>query len=433
MLTASQICQQFLVATLPCWFACVAQADDWPQWRGLNRDGVWKETGIVESFPSSGLNIRWRAPLGFGYSSPVIARGRVYATDSQLAAPKARERILCLDEGSGGLLWTFSHDVTYPDWAFTAGQEKGPNSTPVVQDGKLYVLGSLGHLFCLDALKGEVLWQRDLAKEYHFEETQTTSTSPLIDGDLLIVLLGMWGDNPDECVLAVDKNSGKEVWRAIKEISAHSSPVIVTAGGVRQLIVWTPKSVTSLNPATGALYWREPYVTSLDAVVSTPVFANGRLLVGGMMLKLDAEKPGATVLWPMDPKPVKRVLSATSTALLLGDLVFSAKTSGELVCLDAATGAQVWIDNTVTDLKGGACIHFTVNGDAVLIFNERGELIRARLDGEGYHEISRTKLIEPAYPFGGRKVAWSPVSFANGHVLARSEKEIVCASLQKTP
>ena len=431
MLTAIHL-RHVLAATF-LWLASAVRADDWPQWRGLNRDGVWAETGLAETFPADGLKIRWRAPVGVGFSSPVVAQGRVYVTDSHLEKPKARERVLCFDAATGAIVWTFSHDVNFPDWAFTPGQEKGPNSTPIVRDGKLYVLGSLGHLFCFEAEKGGVLWQRDLAQEYKFEETQTTASSPLIDGDLLIILLGMWGDTPDECVLALDKNTGKEKWRAIKEIAAHSSPVIITAGGVRQLIVWNPKAVTSLDPATGAVRWREPYVTSLDVVVSTPVFAKNRLLAGGQMWQLDADKPAATVLWPLDAKPVKRVLSATSTALLLGDLVFSAKTSGELVCLDAATGAQVWIDNTVTDLKSGPSIAITANGDSALLFNERGELIRARLDATGYHELSRAKLIEPTYRFGGRGVAWAPPAFANAHVFARSDKELVCASLAKTP
>src|SRR5947207_923399 len=147
MLSAVQIRQQLLAATLLWLLAVAVHADDWPQWRGLDRDGVWKEAGIAGTFPAGGLKIRWRAPVGFGYSSPVVAQGRVYVTDSQLEPPKARERVLCFDEATGGLLWTFSHDVTYPDWAFTVGQEKGPNSTPIVHDGKLYVLGSLGHLF----------------------------------------------------------------------------------------------------------------------------------------------------------------------------------------------------------------------------------------------------------------------------------------------
>jgi outer membrane protein assembly factor BamB len=407
-----------------------ARAEDWPQWRGPNRDGVWSETGIRETFPSGGLKVRWRAAVGHGFSSPVVAKGRVYVTDSQLERPRARERVLCFEEATGKPLWNYSYEVSFPDWAFTPGQEKGPNATPIVRDGKLYVLGSLGHLFCFKAVKGEVLWKKDLAKEYQFDELQTTSASPLIDGDLLILLLG---GKSDACVLALDKNSGKEAWKALKEPAAHSSPIIITAGGVRQLIVWTQHSVTGLDPATGKPYWREPLPTLADAVVSTPVFSNHRLLLGGLMLKLDTGKAAASVLWPEKLAPSRRILSNTSTALLLSNYVFSAKSSGELICLEASTGKQVWETHTVTDLRGGASIHLTVNGDSVLLFNDRGELIRARLSPQGYYEISRVALVEPTYPFSGRKVAWSAPAYANRHVFARNDKELICASLAAKP
>jgi outer membrane protein assembly factor BamB len=142
--------------------AVTVRADDWPQWRGPNRDGVWAETGVLGSFPTDGLKVRWRAPVGPGWSSPVVARGRVYLTDSELNRPKARERVHCFEEASGKPLWTYAYDVTYPDWAFP---ERGPTATPIVRDGRLYTLGNKGDLLCLDALKGEVLWKRNLEDE----------------------------------------------------------------------------------------------------------------------------------------------------------------------------------------------------------------------------------------------------------------------------
>src|SRR5262249_29868383 len=163
--------------------------------------------------------------------------------------------------------------------------------------------------------------------------------------------------------------------------------------------------------------------------VSTPVFRDNLLLIGGLMLKLDPEKPSASVLWPKTKAVSQRVLSNTSTALLQGDCVFSAK-GGQLVGLDAGTGKQVWETSKGTDLKNGASIHLTANGDSVLLYTEKGELIRARLTCKGYDEISRVRLLDPTYPFGGRKCAWPPPAYANRHVFARSDKELVCASLE---
>ena len=429
MLTSAQIRPQFVAATLLWLTALAVDAEDWPQWRGPNRDGVWSETGLAATFPADGLKVRWRAPVGPGFSSPVIAGGRVIVTDSQIEKPKGRDRVLCFDEKTGKPLWTYTHDVTpLPDWVFTSapGQEQGPNATPIVRDGRAYAVGSLAqNLYCLDASTGGVLWEKNLEKEFHLPESTNGSASPMIDGDLLILFVGA---KPGACVVALDKNSGKVVWTALDEFTAHSSPVIVSAGGVRQLIVWTVESVTGLDPASGRLLWRERFPGSSMTAVPTPVFAGDRLLLGGLMLKLAADKPGESVLWPEAIS--KRSLSSTSTPMLRGGLVFSAKDKGEFICLDATTGGQLWENKTVTDLTTAATIHITANGDTALIFNDRGELIRARLDADGYHEISRALVITPAYPFGGRKVVWTPPSYANGHIFARNEKEIVCASLQ---
>jgi outer membrane protein assembly factor BamB len=167
--------------------------------------------------------------------------------------------------------------------------------------------------------------------------------------------------------------------------------------------------------------------------VSTPVFRDDRLLVGGMMFQLSADRPGARILWPDSKAPARRILSHTSTALLSGGHVFSAKSSGELVCLDAGTGKKVWESDKVTDLKNGASIHLTANGDSALLYTDRGELIRARLTGKGYEEISRVALLEPTMPFGGRKVNWSPPAYAGRCVFARNGKELICASLAGEP
>jgi outer membrane protein assembly factor BamB len=173
------------------------RADDWLQWRGPNRDGPWHERGILESFPADGLKVRWRAPVGWGWSSPVIARGRVYLTDCEPMLPKAKERVLCFDEATGRPIWNYSTDVTYPKDTFyvdkdgrptTPGQTPAP--TPIVNSGKVYSVGMPGNVICLDALKGEALWKKDLAKEYQLVEFPCPKTSPLIENDLLIVAIG---------------------------------------------------------------------------------------------------------------------------------------------------------------------------------------------------------------------------------------------------
>ena len=306
-------------------------ADNWPQFRGPNRDSVWNETGILQTFAAEGLKIRWRAPVGPGWSSPVVVGDRVYLTDMRVEKPKAWERIRCFKESTGKLLWSYASELVYPEWAFIPEHGGGPAATPIVEDGKIYSLGRSGQVDCLDARNGKVIWQRQLGNEYEVGLLQCRA-SPLIEGNLLILFAGA---KPGACVIALDKKTGKEVWKSLDETVSNSSPLVIVAGGRRQLIVWTNESVTSLNPATGETLWREPLVTNNNYAIPTPVVQKNRLLISGLMLELDAHQPAATVLWPESRVLSKRILSNTSTALLLGDYVFSAKSNGELVCLEA--------------------------------------------------------------------------------------------------
>ena len=405
-----------------------AFAIDWPQWRGPNRAAAWTESGIVEKLPTTGLKVLWRAPVAMGYSSPVIAAGKVYLSDEELNKPMVRERVHCLEADSGKMRWSYCYETPAPDWFFTEDQARGPGATPIVWKGKVYALDLFGNLVCLDTKHGHVVWKKNLKEEFQMKETSADS-SPLIEGDLLILMLG---GKQGAGIVALDRNTGREVWRALDEAVTWSSPIVINAGGVRQLIVWTQQSVSSLNPANGKLYWREATSTGGSpgtAGVSTPVFQDSYLLVSGWMFQLEKDRPAGRTLWPEGQGVSRRILSDTSTGMLLGNYVYSAKTGGEFLCLKAATGEEIWKTNAVTDLINGASIHVTGNGNSAFLFNDRGELIQARLAPSGYEEISRTKLIEPTSRFGSRKVAWAAPAFAHQNVYARNDQELICVSL----
>lgn len=401
------------------------QADDWPQWRGPNRDGAWSETNLLESFPADGLPVRWRSPVGFGWSSPVVSQGRVFVTDVDLDSRPVRERMHCFDETTGKPLWTFAYDAVYPDWSLSAEHRSPPAATPVVDAGKLYMIGGNGHVHCLNAQTGNVVWEQHLDKEYEIN-VLSCRPSPLIEGELLILLTG---GRPEACVIALQKSTGKLVWKALDDSISNSSPIVITAGGTRQLIVWTGESVTSLVPTTGAVNWRERLITSNNDSIATPVHGNHRLLISGFMLELSADKPLASAVWPKSRAVARRVLSNTSTPLLSGDYLYSARSNGELVCLDARTGTQVWETDKVTALKSAASIHITPNGDVAWLFTDEGNLIRAYLRPEGYQELSRTHLLAPTSPFYEKLFAWVPPAYANRHVFVRNDKELICVSL----
>src|SRR5262249_50305225 len=155
---------------------------------------------------------------------------------------------------------------------------------------------------CLDALKGEPVWIKNLTQEYGLEQFSGITASPLIEGNHLILVIG---GKPNACVVAFDKTSGAEVWKALADPFSYSSPIVIESGGKRQLVVGTSKGATSLDPATGKTSWREPLVTPETApVVATPVFHDGLLLLSGLMLRIENDRPGAKVLWPEQQRKI---------------------------------------------------------------------------------------------------------------------------------
>src|SRR6185436_18343390 len=157
-------------------------AADWPQWRGPGGAAVWTESGVVEKFPNAGLKRLWRAPVALGYSSPIIADGKVYLSDSELKKPNVRQRVQCFHADSGKLIWTSSYETSAPDWFFSDEQARGPGATPIVQNKKIYALDLFGNIVCLETAHGKIVWRKNLEEEFQAKETSLDS-SPLIEGN----------------------------------------------------------------------------------------------------------------------------------------------------------------------------------------------------------------------------------------------------------
>ncbi len=420
-------------------------ADDWPQWLGPQRDAVWRETGIIEKFPAEGPRYRWRVPIGGGYAGPAVAKGRVYVTDRQLpqgatnpANPFARgaipggERVLCLNEADGKIIWQHQYDCPY-----TVSYAAGPRTTPAIHDGKVYTLGAEGNLLCLDAEKGTVLWAHDLKVDFNIQTpVWGFAGHPLIDGKKLICLVG----GQDSVAVAFDKDTGKELWRALgaKE-PGYAPPMIFEFGGKRQLIVWHPEAVSSLDPETGKVYWAYPLTPSVRAGMTIPSpRQSGDLLFlssfynGSLMLRVDSEKP--TLVWrskKVSETDTDGLHSVMATPLLEDGHIYSPCSYGQFRCLKMETGERIWETFAPTAGKstrwGNAFI--VKNGARCFLFSETGDLIIAKLTPEQYQEISRTHLLDPTNRDPGRLVVWSHPAFANKSVYARNDREIVCVSL----
>lgn len=235
--------------------AAMARGDDWPQWRGVRRDSVWHEQGILESFPKEGLEIRWRAPVGVGFSTPCVVGGRVYVTDSRVTRDVTEENVRCLEGATGKAIWTHTYPVEYPEWGANPEHPFGPVATPVVAGGRIYTLGRVSNLICLDAVTGRVIWQKNLPKEYGTtEDLRGPNCSPLVVDNLVIIAIAK---SPTVSVVAFEKDSGRPVWEALDEIPSNSSPILIQSAGRKQLIVWAYKSVAALDPATGKILWRQ--------------------------------------------------------------------------------------------------------------------------------------------------------------------------------
>ncbi len=417
-------------------FAAVAAADEWPQWRGPHRDGQWRETGLVERFAQPKLEILWRAPVGSGYSGPTVADGRVFVTD-RLVEPEQVERVHCFDWQLGTTIWSYSYPCEY-----SISYDAGPRACVTIDDGRAYALGAMGHLHCFDAGTGAILWKRDLNAEYHLVSSQRMpiwgiASAPLVIDDLLILHVG--GENA--CIVALDKRSGEEQWRALNDRASYSAPILIQQGGRQVVICWTGDSLAGLAPETGRTLWRRPFPPSRMPIgIATPLFSGEQLFVtsfydGSLMLRLDQKKPAFAEMWRSvgpDERHTEGLHSIISTPIQIKDHLYGVDSYGELRCLRADTGQRIWADQTATPRSRWSTIHMVQNADKVWMFNERGELIISRLSPAGFEEISRASLIEPTQNQLRRRggVCWSHPAFAYRHIFARNDKEIVCASLE---
>jgi outer membrane protein assembly factor BamB len=434
-----QRCRSLLLLLAVCWTPSIAHADDWPQWLGTQRDSVWRETGIIAKFPE-GLKPKWRAPVAYGYSGPAVADGRVFVMDfvtdadtkgNPAARPKINgtERVLCLNAADGKELWKYEYPVTYQ-----ISYPAGPRATPTVAGGKVYTLGAMGNLTCLDAATGKRAWTKDLMTEYKTKPpVWGCCWHPLVEGQKLFCLAGGEGS----VAIALDKDSGKELWRSLSaKEQGYCPPTMISAGGKKQLLIWHAESLNSIDPETGKPYWSVPLTPNAGMSIAEPrkygdyLFASAAFNAA-VLLKLHADKPAVDEVWR--GKANTAVYSVNSTPFIDEGTLYGVDLRGELRGVKLESGERLW-DTFAAATKDGkqassATAFLVKNGDRYFIMSETGDLIIAKLTPKGYEEISRTHLLEPTGSAWGRDVVWSHPAFANKCVYARNDKELVCVSL----
>ena len=425
--------------------AAIVRADDWPQWLGPQRDGVWRESGLVEKLPTNGLKFRWRTPIGGGYSGPAVVQGRVYVMDRQRATGAKNpanafdrstipgsERVLCLNEADGKILWQHEYAAAYG-----VSYAAGPRVTPAVAGGKVYTLGSEGDLVCLDAEKGTPLWSHDFKRDFGIKTpVWGFAGHPLVDGKKLICLAGGQGS----VAVAYDKDTGQELWRALSaKEPGYAPPMIYEFGGQRQLIIWHPEAVNALNPETGKVIWTYPLTPSVRSgmTIPSPLKVGDRLFLtsfynGSLLLRIGTN--GATPVWQskkVSEMDTDGLHSVMATPLIEGGHIYSPCSYGQFRCLKLETGERLWETFAPTSGKSARWGHAFIvkQGNRSFIFSEKGDLIMAKLTPEKYKELSRAHLLDPVNRDPGRPVVWSHPAFANKSIYARNDQEIVCVSL----
>ena len=334
------------------------------------------------------------------------------------------------------MLWLHTYDCVYSGVQYDAG----PRASIPIDAGRAFSLGSMGHLFAFDAADGRVLWQHDLNTEYKIRmPVWGISGAPLVEGDLVVVQIGGEGD---ACVVAFDVKTGKEAWRSMNDRPSYVAPMAIDQAGKRVVVVYTADNVAGLDPKSGRVHWRSPFPAKRMPIgIASPVLHRDMLFLtnfydGSLLLKLRQDTLAVEKVWQRagpSEKETDALHSIISTPYLSGDHIYGIDSYGELRCLELMTGDRVWESLDAVPKARWATAYFIENGDRVWIFNERGELIISKLSPKGFEEISRAKLIAPTLNQLRRRggVCWSHPAFANRHVYARNDKELVCASLAK--
>jgi len=362
-------------------------AQDWPQWRGPDRDGavrfiepkVWPEK----------LTSKWKVPVGDGYASPLFAAGRIF----QFARQGNDEVAMSIDPGTGKVLWRESYSAPYEPVQSAARHGKGPKSTPLYYDGRLYTFGISGILSAFDAASGKVEWRKEYTKDFKGTWPQFgTSMSPVAGDGVVVVLIGT---NDDGAVAAYDAKSGTQKWIWKGDGPAYASPVIVEIEGVKQVVTLTQKNAVGLALASGDLLWRIDFPGRSGMNIPTPLRFGQRLILAGdpgtMLVQVNKQNNA----WTMEKVwQISELTMRFSSPVQKGNLIFgfSNRNSGMFFCVDAATGKTLW----TSDPRQGDNAVVLISRELLFLLKDTAELIVARASGSGFEPLHRYTVADSA-------------------------------------
>jgi len=374
-----------LLVALSLTSTCFAQ--DWNQWRGPNRDAVVASFSAPGTWPDK-LKPLWKVQVGIGHSSPVVAGKRVYVHTRK----DENEVVSCFDLDSGKQLWADSYPTPYKMNPAAVTHGKGPKSTPVVSDNKLFTLGISGILSCYDAATGKLLWRREFSKANKATSPlYGTAMSPLVDRGILIVHVG---GHDSGTLTAFDSGTGETRWEWSGDGPGYASPIVVEISGIRQIVTQTQKHIVGISASKGQLLWEIPFETEFLQNIVTPVIYKQTLILSGI-------DKGVFAVQPLPSGGVgvtKQIWANTDVSMymnspvVIGDYVYglSNKRKGQFFCLDARTGKTQWVSNG----REGDNAAIVAAGQFLMLLTEGAELVIARADPKQFEIIKKYSVAD---------------------------------------
>ncbi|HSE21652.1 MAG TPA: PQQ-binding-like beta-propeller repeat protein [Pyrinomonadaceae bacterium] len=381
-------------------FQVAAQSTDWPQWRGPNRDGISKETGLLKSWPANGPAMLWKAKgAGNGYSSFAVANGKLYT----MGLRGDREFIVAFDVATGKELWATQHGGAYRN-----DRGDGPRGTPTVDGDRLYALGGNGDLSCLDARTGKVFWSKNVLKEFGGSNTRWgISESPLVIGDKVLVNAG----GPNASIVALKKSDGSVIWKSQSDEAGYSSAIPLNVNGSTQVVFFTGARALGLDLKDGKLLWDYARPSNDVANVATPIARANRIFIssdygtGGGVVEIKADNKAQEIYFTKDMR------NHHSSSVLVGDYLYGFS-SAILTAMKFDTGEIAWRDRSVG--KGSL-----VYADGRLYcFSENGVVGLVEASPAGYKEVGRFRIPQDSLP------TWTHPVVSGGRLFLRDQDTI---------
>jgi outer membrane protein assembly factor BamB len=390
-------------ALLLCSMGTIAIAGDWPHWRGPNYNGICDETSWLTTWPESGPAVLWNATIGIGFSAVSVADGKAYA----MGNADNTDTLFCFDAESGKELWKYS----YAQELEPQSHEGGPQATPAVDAGKVYIMSKGAKVFCIDAKTGAEVWKKDLVQEFGIKRPRWgTSSSPVICDDLVIYNVGATG-------LALKKADGSVAWQSGPGPGGYSSAVPFTSGGRKCVTMAVEKEIIGLIAATGEVLWKQPWETQYSVNAADPVVIDSNTFFissgynhGCALMKVTGGK--TELVW--ENKNIKNRMNAS---VLWQGYVYGVGEDGLFTCLDVKTGEKKWSQ------PGFGQGSLMIADGKLLVLSEKGKLVCAQTSPEKYTVISEAGILT------GR--CWTVPVLANGRIYARNAAgNLVCLDVK---